>query len=101
AVAGRVAAREAILPAGLRVRAVARSTGAVRWAEPGADGRFEVKDLAPTPVDLEAVARGLGDAMVLGRVEGVLPGSREPVVLELAPTRRVVGTARGLLAAGP
>jgi hypothetical protein len=94
-IVGRVVWRTGTPPR-LPGRASAPTTGAARLATPAADGTFELTGLAPGPTDLEVLAGGASPSLVLVRREGVLPGSGEPVVLEVPPPRIVAGEAEGL-----
>ncbi len=99
ALVGRVVFAATDPPEPVRIHAVPRDGSPPRSTQPDAEGRFLLQDLPAVPTDVEVRRR---DGLVLGRIDGVVPGATEDLAIELPPLIGIAGDVVDLdPAAGP
>jgi hypothetical protein len=101
---GRVERAHGAVPTSVRIVAQPRDGVGRRETTSGAGGAFAFDHLRPVVTDLEAygpAAAAGGAEVLLARIEAVLPGETDDVVIALPELRRVTGRVTGILPAGP
>lgn len=94
---GRVVFAAEDVPERVEVRGVPWDASSPRSADPDAEGHFVLRDLPALPTDVEVRRR---DGLVIGRVDGVVPGATEDLIIALPPRVAISGQVQDIDAGG-